>query len=175
MCIHIYIWACSDVPGMPSVGGVKVSAHYCGPHVPEPDARPRGAGGAGEPADEATEAAATARVAAVVASNARLVGATCPHLEAAPLHSQSCLYTSTPDHDYLLDLLPAPNLPAGAARARAVLMGGGSGHAFKMGPALGDCAAALALGEVPPLDLRPFAMRRLLDRDVEGAPKGLRH
>jgi sarcosine oxidase len=55
-------------------------------------------------------------------------------------------------------------------------MGGGSGHAFKMAPALGDCAAALALGEEPPLDLRPFAMRRLLGGDPHGAQgQGLRH
>jgi len=160
---------------MDSMGGVKVSAHYCGPPVPDPDARPRGAGGVGEYADAAAEKAAAARVAEVVASNARLVGATCPHLESAPLHSHSCLYTSTPDHDYLLDLIPAPCLPTGAACARVVLMGGGSGHAFKMAPALGDCAAALALGEAPPLDLRPFAMQRLLGCDAEGVSKGLRH
>ena len=161
---------------MASVGGVKVSAHYCGPHVPDPDARPRGAGGVGAHGDAAAEAAAAARVAEVVASNARLVGASCPHLETAPLRSQSCLYTSTADHDYVLDLVPPSRLPAAAAGVRVVLMGGGSGHAFKMAPALGDCAAALALGEDPPLDLRPFAMPRLLGTDPDGAQgKGLRH
>ena len=75
---------------MASVGGVKVSAHYCGPHVPDPDARPRGAGGVGAHGDAAAEAAAAARVAEVVASNARLVRATCPHLETAP-HYYGCL------------------------------------------------------------------------------------
>ena len=69
---------------MASVGGVKVSAHYCGPHVPDADARPRGAGGVGAHGDATAEAAAAARVAEVVASNARLVRATCPHLETAP-------------------------------------------------------------------------------------------
>jgi glycine/D-amino acid oxidase-like deaminating enzyme len=55
-------------------------------------------------------------------------------------------------------------------------MGGGSGHAFKMAPALGDCAAALALGQPAPLDLRPFAMRRLLGTHAGCAHgKGLRH
>ena len=93
-----------------------------------------------------------------------------------PLLSQSCLYTSTADHDYLLDLVPPPSLPAAAAGARVVLMGGGSGHAFKMAPALGDCAAALALGQPAPLDLRPFAMRRLLGTHAGCAHgKGLRH
>ena len=82
----------SDVPDMASVGGVKVSAHYCGPHVPDPDARPRGAGGVGAHGDAATEAAAAARVAEVVASNARLVRATCPHLETAP-HYYGCPYS----------------------------------------------------------------------------------
>ena len=69
---------------MASVGGVKVSAHYCGPHVPDPDARPRSAGGVGALGDATAEAAAAARVAEVVASNARLIRATCPHLETAP-------------------------------------------------------------------------------------------
>ena len=40
--------------------------------------------------------------------------------------------------------------------------GGGSGHAFKMGPALGDCAAALALGFETPLPIARFGVERLL-------------
>jgi|TARA_B110001469_G_C9473070_1_gene237614 hypothetical protein len=80
---------------MASLGGVKVSAHYCGPHVPNPDARPRGAGGVGARGDGATEAAAAARVAEVVASNARLVRATCPHLETATHYYGSTYYGYT--------------------------------------------------------------------------------
>ena len=37
---------------------------------------------------------------------------------------------------------------------------GGSGHAFKMGPAIGDAAAALALGLKPPFSLETFRLDR---------------
>ena len=40
------------------------------------------------------------------------------------------------------------------------MAGGGSGHAFKMGPAIGDAAAALALGVKPPFSLETFRLDR---------------
>ena len=147
--------------GLPTIDvpGVKASAHYCGPTV-HPDARPAAAGGpaavlgrtlagaAGE------EEAAARRVAEVVASTSRLVRDSLPHCEQTPFETQSCLYTSTCDHDYVLSRVPG--------HERVVLAGGGSGHAFKMGPALGEMAAAAALGWEPPLSLAPFAVERLL-------------
>ena len=165
--------------------GIKVSAHHCGPIV-DPDRRPASAGGGnsdgsssgggggssssgGEAACGASEEAAAAeRVAAIVASNARLVADVFPHVEETPFLSQSCLYTTTPDHDYVLDVVPPPTFasmkrsPSTSSWGRVVLAGGGSGHAFKMGPALGECAAALALGMPPPLDVKPFELGRLL-------------
>ena len=42
----------------------------------------------------------------------------------------------------------------------AIISGGGSGHAFKMGPAIGDAAAALALGLKPPFSLETFRLDR---------------
>ena len=90
----------------------------------------------------------------MVASTSRLVRDSLPHCEQTPFETQSCLYTSTCDHDYVLSRVPG--------HERVVLAGGGSGHAFKMGPALGEMAAAAALGWEPPLSLAPFAVERLL-------------
>ena len=50
-----------------------------------------------------------------------------------------------------------------------VLIGGGSGHAFKMGPAIGEGAASLALGVSPPLPFEQFDVRRLLSLDDAAA------
>jgi monomeric sarcosine oxidase len=63
-----------------------------------------------------------------------------------------CLYTNTPDEDFILDRLPGhPNV---------VLAGGGSGHAFKFSILLGKIAASLALGETVPWDLSRFRISR---------------
>ena len=115
----------------------------------DPDRRPAGAGGA---ADAATDEVAEARVAAVVESTSRFVRATFPHVEPEPFATLSCLYTTTPDHDYILDEVPG--------WAGVVVAGGGSGHAFKMGPAIGDAAAALALGLEPPFSLETVRLDR---------------
>ena len=49
-----------------------------------------------------------------------------------------------------------------------VIAGGGSGHGFKMGPAIGSCAAALALGQPPPLPVDMFSIERF-NRLKQGA------
>ena len=138
---------------MIDVPGIKCSAHYCGPLV-DPARRPQSAGGVDGALDAATEEAAAARVAAVVESTSRYIAATFPHVEHEPFVTQSCLYTSTADHDYILSPLPAD--------PRVVLAGGGSGHGFKMGPAIGEACAALALRNEPPLPLDRFHVERLL-------------
>ena len=52
-----------------------------------------------------------------------------------PLHSEACLYTMTPDGDFILDEIDG-----------VVVCGGDSGHAFKFGPLLGRLCADLAQG-----------------------------
>ena len=75
-----------------------------------------------------------------------------PPMKDAPLlESRVCQHTDTPDRHFLMDRHPeAGNL---------WLLGGGSGHAFKHGPALGELAAQLIEGEttVPSL----FSLARL--------------
>ena len=152
--------------GLPMIDipGIKCSAHYCGPSV-DPDQRPLAAGGVqgvtlgrgqgpGVEGDARAEAVAAARVQAVIDSTSEYITSTFPHVEHAPFQTQTCLYTSTPDHDYILSRTPT--------NPRVVLAGGGSGHAFKMGPAIGEGAACLALGQPPPLDVRRFDVERLL-------------
>ncbi|HXE74722.1 MAG TPA: FAD-dependent oxidoreductase [Candidatus Xenobia bacterium] len=75
-----------------------------------------------------------------------------PALKDAPVvESRVCQYESTPDANLLIDRHPEfRNL---------WLVGGGSGHSFKLGPKVGSVVAAAVLGEpsaIPPeLGLRP--------------------
>jgi glycine/D-amino acid oxidase-like deaminating enzyme len=63
-----------------------------------------------------------------------------PGLADAPLvSSEVCQYESTPDDHFIVDRHPAA--------ANVWIVGGGSGHGFKMGPALGELVASLVLGE----------------------------
>jgi len=65
-----------------------------------------------------------------------------PALADAPLvGAEVCQYEATPDSDYIVDRHP---------RAENVwLVGGGSGHGFKMGPVIGETVAALVLDDAP--------------------------
>ncbi|HEV8201440.1 MAG TPA: FAD-dependent oxidoreductase [Candidatus Polarisedimenticolia bacterium] len=74
-----------------------------------------------------------------------------PALAQAPLAtSQVCQYECTPDNQYLVDRLTGtPNV---------LIAGGGSGHGFKNGPAIGELVAAIVLG-LQPVD-RTFALAR---------------
>ncbi len=75
-----------------------------------------------------------------------------PALARAPLvHAEVCQYESTPDGHFLMDWHPGAR--------NVLLLGGGSGHGFKMGPAIGEMAARLVLGESSVVSL--FAYERL--------------
>jgi glycine/D-amino acid oxidase-like deaminating enzyme len=73
----------------------------------------------------------------------RLLARRFPALADAPcIGAEVCQYESTPDAHFIVDRHPAaPN---------AWILGGGSGHGFKMGPAIGEIAAAAILGDVTP-------------------------
>jgi sarcosine oxidase len=81
-----------------------------------------------------------------------------PTLADAPLvASEVCQYESTPDADFLIDRHPhAPHV---------WLAGGGSGHGFKMGPAVGELLASLVLGESQP---EPSFLLRRFDQPPNG-------
>jgi glycine/D-amino acid oxidase-like deaminating enzyme len=67
-----------------------------------------------------------------------------PDLARAPLlESRLCQYENSPDGHYLIGAVPGVD--------NAWLAGGGSGHGYKLGPAVGEHVAALVLGEAQPI------------------------
>jgi glycine/D-amino acid oxidase-like deaminating enzyme len=58
--------------------------------------------------------------------------------------SRVCQYEQTPDSNFIVDRHPATD--------NVWLLGGGSGHGFKHGPALGELVAKLVLEEGEPPD-----------------------
>jgi glycine/D-amino acid oxidase-like deaminating enzyme len=85
----------------------------------------------------------------------QLVRQRLPHLHTTPISpggEQTCLYTNTPDSNFILDRHPdLPNVIIGT---------GFSGHGFKFGPVVGQILAALTLDERPPLPLDMFSINR---------------
>ncbi|CAL8344381.1 unnamed protein product [Arctogadus glacialis] len=75
-----------------------------------------------------------------------------PGLDPEPAVVESCMYTVTPDEDFVLDCHPIHN--------NIVIGAGFSGHGFKFGPLIGKLLCELSLGEVPSYDLSPFRIRR---------------
>jgi glycine/D-amino acid oxidase-like deaminating enzyme len=66
-----------------------------------------------------------------------------PALARAPVvETRVCQYEQTPDADFILDRHPVAD--------NVWLAGGGSGHGFKMGPAIGELVAGLVLGRTEP-------------------------
>ncbi len=76
-----------------------------------------------------------------------------PGLAGAPVvEARVCQYEQSPDGDFILDRHPGAD--------NVWLAGGGSGHGFKMGPAVGEHVARLVLGTAEPeakFSLRRFA------------------
>jgi glycine/D-amino acid oxidase-like deaminating enzyme len=60
-----------------------------------------------------------------------------------PAEARTCLYTNSPAGDVVVAPVPG--------RARVVLAGLGSGHGFKLGPAMGRLAVEAVLGAAPTL------------------------
>ncbi|XP_055514123.1 peroxisomal sarcosine oxidase isoform X3 [Leucoraja erinacea] len=75
-----------------------------------------------------------------------------PGLDPNPAVVESCMYTNTPDYDFILDHHPDhKNIIVGA---------GFSGHGFKLAPVVGKVLSELCLGEKPSYDLSPFKICR---------------
>jgi len=74
------------------------------------------------------------------------------NFEDGPAILESCIYTTTPDDDFILDKHPAYD--------NITIAAGFSGHGFKMSPETGEILADLATGQKPKYDLTPFSLNR---------------
>lgn len=106
----------AGVYGLGSVDGVKVGFHAVGPEV-DPDHR-----------DRAIDPAALRRV-------QDYAERWLPGLDASAPTATTCLYTITPDHDFVVD-----------RDGPVTVLAGFSGHGFKFAPAIGELAADLVTG-----------------------------
>jgi monomeric sarcosine oxidase len=83
-----------------------------------------------------------------------------PSADGPLLRSHVCMYTCTPDEHFLVGTLPrAPHV---------TVLGGFSGHGYKMASVMGEIAADLVERRTPAFDLGMFA----LDRFARGGWKG---
>lgn len=90
------------------------------------------------------------------------VRATLPDIDRSVLRIKTCLYTLTPDRDFVIDAVPGhPN----------VLVALGAAHAFKFASLIGRTLSELATGRPASIDLTPFRMNRphLTDADAPRA------
>ncbi len=73
-----------------------------------------------------------------------------PDLDPEPVAFESCLYTLTPDQDFVID-----------ERGPLIVASPCSGHGFKFAPLIGEALARLATGATPPpFPLERFALAR---------------
>lgn len=82
-----------------------------------------------------------------------------------PVMMQSCLYSMTPDEDFVIDFL------GGEFGEDLVVAGGFSGHGFKMAPVVGRLLVDLLLtGEAKGVEINHFQLSRF-DRNLSGNAK----
>lgn len=74
---------------------------------------------------------------------------TFPSLNPEPVAAETCLYTLTPDENFVFDRI-----------GPIVIASPCSGHGFKFGPLIGEILAALATDGSPPVDIARFSVRR---------------
>jgi sarcosine oxidase len=118
----------------PDAIGVKFAKHHHADETVDPDACDR----AVSADDEALIRPALAEC--LPAANGR------------QLQAKTCLYTMTPDGDFLLDRLPsAPQI---------VVASPCSGHGFKFAPVIGEILADVATGGMTPHDISRFRLAR---------------
>jgi glycine/D-amino acid oxidase-like deaminating enzyme len=92
----------------------------------------------GEPVDPGTQSRLASVEGAAWASN--FVARRFPALKDAPIvETRVCQYENTSNGDFLIDRHPE--------FSNVWFAGGGSGHGFKHGPAVGEYTAAMVLGE----------------------------
>ncbi|XP_069082319.1 peroxisomal sarcosine oxidase isoform X2 [Pleurodeles waltl] len=75
-----------------------------------------------------------------------------PGLEPEPAIMERCMYTNTPDDNFILDRHP---------KFQNIIVGAGfSGHGFKFSPVVGKILCELSMGKEPSHNLEPFRLAR---------------
>ena len=82
----------------------------------------------------------------------RRLATTLPGLAGRMVHAETCLYTMTPDENFIISA--HPDHPA------VTLAAGFSGHGFKFAPVIGEVLADLATSGRPSFDLSLFSIER---------------
>ena len=78
-----------------------------------------------------------------------------PSLAGAPVReSDTCIFTNTPDHDFVVDFHPL--------HPRVLISSPCSGHGFKFASAIGELQAELLIDGATKFDLSPFRIGRFL-------------
>ena len=75
-----------------------------------------------------------------------------PEVSGEPLRSTVCLYTNTPDEDFLIDAHPD--------HEQVLIVSPCSGHGFKFAAAIGEAVAQRLLDGAPQIDLSAFRRDR---------------
>src|SRR3981081_3680400 len=113
---------------------IKVAKHHHRNETVDPDAY-----------DRTVSAADEALIRAAIADHL-------PMANGELIAAKTCLYTMTPDGDFLIDHLPgAPNV---------IVASPCSGHGFKFAPVVGEVLADLATTGTTPHDIGRFSLRR---------------
>jgi sarcosine oxidase len=137
----IYLWQGADgviLYGFPVVDGVlKCSVHHRGQYVT---------------VDDVVREVSKIEVEEVRGRLARLI----PRAAGQHVRSAVCLYTNTPDGDFLIDRHPG--------HSRVLVASACSGIGFKFAPAVGEILSDLAAGKTPRFDLAPFSFARFLTK-----------
>ena len=114
---------------------MKIACHEHGAPLAHADLDARD----GTPADMAPARAAVASI--------------LPDLAATAGRVKTCIYTNTPDLEFVIDRRPG--------RPNIVFASACSGHGFKFASAIGEILADLAMDRPPRFDLGGFALSRL--------------
>lgn len=135
--LPVFIWEWEEgrmIYGFPDHGpGFKVARHHEGPVV------------------NANVADRTVSL-ADIAEMREILRRCFPEADGEPVDAATCLYTSTPDHHFILG--PHPDEP------RVILASPCSGHGFKFASAIGEVLADLATTGHSAFDLAPFSPGR---------------
>ena len=114
--------------------GMKLAKHHYDDNPVDPENSPR-------EVSAAEEAMIRSAIAAYI-----------PAADGKKLSSQTCLYTNTPDGDFIIDRLPA--------HPQIIIASPCSGHGFKFAPVIGEILADLALKDATEHDISRFRLAR---------------